>query len=177
MRLLLVALATALMAAACGHDTTPTALLDATAPTVTTPAPSPTPTTLTIAQAAEKYQQIVKPSNDILLGEWHFAIQAYDANPTDASRTVLNTAAKHLAVALRTMAQEFRSTPWPQDAQSAMADLIKANASYVVGANDLAAAKTDDAVQSALALFDDKAVAQSSELVRQVLGLPPAPTR
>ena len=176
MRLLLVALVTVLTVPACGHEVTSTPALSTTTPTITTPAPSPSPTTLTIAQAAAKYKQIVKPSNDITFGEFRHAQEAYSANPTDATRAALNTAAGHMAVALRTMAQEFRSAAWPPDAQAAMADLIKADASYVAGANALSAAKTDADVQSAIALFDDKAVAQSSELVREALGLPPAPT-
>lgn len=178
MRLLLTALVTVLTVTACGSDTTSTPDSGTTAPTVTAPAstPAPTPTALTIAQAAAKYQQIVKPSNDITFGEFGHAEDAYNANPTDTTRAALNTAAKHLAVALRTMAQKFRSTPWPPEAQSAMADLTKADASQIAGANTLSAAKTDADVQSAMTLFDDKAVAQSSELVRESLGLPPAPT-
>lgn len=169
--------------AGCGSSSNTTRTAAATspaaAPAVTTtagPTPTPTPTTLTVAQAAARYQQLVKPSNAIVFGEYKHAVDAYQAAQSDTTRAALATAAAHLAAADRIQVTGFRNTAWPPSVQGPINDLIKVNASDIAATRALAAAKTDADVAAAFEMFDDQAAGQAAELVREALGLPPAPT-
>ena len=162
---------------ACGGQPTTADSPEPAASTTTaaaSPAVTPTPATLTIAEAAAKYQQIVKPVNDIGSGVYGHAADTYDANPNDVTRAALAKAAGQYATVLRAASDQLRSTAWPVNAQDAIDALIKGLAQDVGAANLLARATTDDQVDEALGLFDGDGVVQAVELVREELGLPPA---
>ena len=166
-----------LVLTACGGQSTPTDSPEPAASTTTvaaSPTVTPTPETLTVAQAAKRYQQIVKPINDVGSGAYGNAADTYDANPNGVTRAALAKAAGQYAAALRAASDQLRSTAWPVNAQDAIDALIKGLAQDVGAANQLSRATTDDQVDQAVALFDNDGVVQAVELVREELGLPPA---
>lgn len=173
-RLAGLAAAAALLAAGCSDGSTPAATSTSPTPAppaVTTSAP---PAELTVAAAAQLYVEAAEVPNE---ANGKLRVE-YDRLKDNVPTPAFRQAVERVATSLRDFSAFLASTKWPAAVAPSAAAVRLCNADQVVAARTLAMADSAADVVSGLNAYIDAANACSGkvEILRQDLGLPPAPS-
>jgi hypothetical protein len=164
-------LVVALFATGCGGTSpagSPTSVRSP-APPVTSPTPSPAPSTLTLAQAASRYLEIVRPYNTALA-------KFEDAAHANKPWRDLRPLAREVAQANAAQAQALRQTRWPVEVGTPMADLLTEIDLAQGDWQRTADAQTSDELAQAVRAAAGHSGSKPAGQIRTLLGLPPYST-
>ena len=162
MRRSIAILALILLVAGCGVRQDEPAWVDSP---IASAAPAPTPSALTVAEAGRRYLEIVAPYNK--------ALEELETAANDGrSWTTVRALAARVAETNKSHGLALRSTAWPEEVRTAMADLVAEIDTAQRYWESAARAKTVDELAGAIRSASRHTGAEPAGQVRAGLGLP-----